>query len=93
MRPKPPPPPVHPLERFAVRICQSTNTTGLADAGPAIRSSKLRGRGVSVDEAVAVAVEKGWLRRSGGTYLVTDAGAKLGGRPMSRLKTRRVLPF
>jgi hypothetical protein len=48
-----------PLERLAVRICKSAAAPSVAGANAAIASLKLRTRGKLVEDAVALAIEKG----------------------------------
>jgi hypothetical protein len=81
-----------PSDRIAARICRSVNAQGSTDAGPAIAALRQRSTATSVEAAIRVAIERGWLRRNGDAYTVTSSGVALG-KSRSGKRTGRVMPF
>ena len=79
-----------PAERLAAQICRFANARETADAGPAL--AQFRKGSKATGAAIKAALDRGWLRRDGDTYVVTPAGAALG-RSRWGKRTGRVMPF
>jgi len=86
------PAPASPKERLAARICRLTNAKGGLDPAPAITELRRRMKAETVDAALAVAIKRGWMRRAGGAFVITPAGAELG-TSRSGTRSQRVMPF
>lgn len=84
--------PVPPIERLAARMIKLANAQGTRDIGRAVALLKRRAGIVAIDAAVNLAIEKGWLRRDGGSHTVTRIGVELGASRSGK-RTPRVIPF
>ncbi|WP_428673803.1 hypothetical protein [Reyranella sp.] len=86
------PEPAQPDERLAARICRLANAKGVTNADAAISELRRRFGLVAMNDALQVALDLGWLRRDGATYVVTPTGAGLGASRSGK-RPRRVMPF
>jgi hypothetical protein len=68
------------------------NAQGTTDATAALAVFRQRASRTEVDAAIKMCLEKQWLRLDGATYVLTEAGVKLGSQSRAH-PHGRVSPF